>query len=96
MTTRSLLDKLRLSDLNPGASSGGVTRGEPEWLAGSGDRLVSHNPATGEPIAAVTMAGPDECDRVIGAATRAFGTWRERPAPKRGDLVRDLGSALAI
>jgi len=89
MTTRSLLDKLRLSDLNAGASSG-----ETEWLAASGDRLVSHNPATGEPIASVTMAGPAECDLVIGAASSAFETWRERPAPKRGELVRDLGNAL--
>jgi aldehyde dehydrogenase (NAD+) len=94
MTTRSLLDKLRLSDLNPGASSGRGAAGEMEWLAGSGERLVSHNPATGEPIAAVTMAGPAECDQVIGAASRAFDTWRDRPAPKRGDLIRDLGSAL--
>ena len=27
-------------------------------------------------------------------AARAFQTWRERPAPKRGELVRDLGNAL--
>jgi aldehyde dehydrogenase (NAD+) len=94
MTTRSLLDKLRLSDLNPGASSGRGANRSTEWLAGSGGRLVSYNPATGEPIAAVTMAGPDDCDLIIESASRAFETWRERPAPKRGDLVRDLGSAL--
>ena len=52
MTTRALLDKLRLSDLNPGASSGGGTRETAEWITGSGDQLVSHNPTTGEPIAA--------------------------------------------
>ena len=94
MTTRALLDKLRLSDLNAGASSGAGIGGDAGWLPCTGDRLVSLNPATGDPIAAVTMAAPAECDRVIGAASCAFESWRERPAPKRGDLVRDLGNAL--
>ena len=33
-------------------------------------------------------------DRVATAATEAFRSWREVPAPKRGELVRDLGEAL--
>ena len=89
MTTRALLDKLRIAELNPGASSG-----EGEWHAHSGPVLVSVNPATGQAIAAVSTATPVECDRIIGASSLAFSTWRQRPAPKRGDLVRDLGSAL--
>jgi aldehyde dehydrogenase (NAD+) len=31
---------------------------------------------------------------VAQEAVRAFASWRERPAPKRGELVRDLGNAL--
>ena len=89
MTTRALLDKLRIAELNPGASSG-----EGEWQAQSGPALVSVNPATGQAIAAVSTATPVECERIVGASSRAFDTWRQRPAPKRGDLVRDLGSAL--
>ena len=88
MTTRALLDKLQIASVNPGACSGAGA-----W-SGSGGQLVSSNPATGEPIAAVTMATPADGDRVVGEAARAFESWRDRPAPKRGDLVRDLGAAL--
>jgi aldehyde dehydrogenase (NAD+) len=87
---RALLDKLHIADRNAGACYG--TDG---WIDEPGAApLVSHNPATGQPIASVSTASPAACDRVIGEAARAFTAWRERPAPKRGDLVRDLGTAL--
>ncbi len=35
-----------------------------------------------------------ELDRAIGAAQRAFLSWRDVPAPKRGELVRRFGEAL--
>jgi aldehyde dehydrogenase (NAD+) len=88
MTTRALLDRLQVAPVNPGACAGTGA-----WSA-SGGQLVSTNPATGEPIAAVTMATPEDGDRVVSAASAAFERWRDRPAPKRGDLVRDLGAAL--
>ena len=40
------------------------------------------------------MASPAAYDRVAAAAAAAFQTWREVPAPKRGEVVRDLGNAL--
>ena len=90
MTTRALLDTLHILDTNAGASSGVDT-----WIGGEdGGRLVSVNPATGQPIAAVALASADAYERIVTDAGRAFGSWRERPAPKRGDLVRDLGNAL--
>jgi len=93
MTTRSLLDKLRLSDLNPGASSGGVTGGASEWLACSGDRLVSQNPATGEPIAAVTMAEPFLQPRtatvgISGIACRRIDSVGHDPMMRELKVVR--------
>jgi len=89
-TTTALLEKLRIRELNPGASSGART-----WITEDGtERLVSINPATGEPIASVTLASPAAYDRVAADAVSAFPGWRDRPAPKRGDLVRDLGNAL--
>jgi aldehyde dehydrogenase (NAD+) len=88
MTTRAILDVLNVAAVNPGACSGSGT-----W-SGRGDRLVSIDPSTGEAIAAVDMASDADYDAVADAALAAFVEWRERPAPKRGDLVRDLGSAL--
>ena len=40
------------------------------------------------------LCSPAAYDRVANAATAAFLTWRELPAPKRGEVVRDLGEAL--
>jgi aldehyde dehydrogenase (NAD+) len=88
--TASLLDKLQLKDVNPGASSGAD-----RWIADArAEPLVSNNPATGEPIARVQQASAESYDQVVADAVRAFETWRMTPAPKRGELVRDLGNAL--
>jgi aldehyde dehydrogenase (NAD+) len=89
-TIPSLLGKLSLEAVNPGACTG------PDgWIHGrSGEALTSMNPTTGEPIARVTLADPAAYDRVAAAAAATFASWREVPAPKRGAVVRDLGSAL--
>ena len=52
------------------------------------------NPATGEPIASVVQATPASYEHVASRAAEAFARWRLLPAPKRGELVRDLGQAL--
>jgi aldehyde dehydrogenase (NAD+) len=86
----AVLDKLDLEPLNPGACTG------PDgWLpAADGQTLTSFNPTTGEPLARVTLTGLETYDRVVDAARQAFASWREVPAPKRGEVVRDLGQAL--
>ena len=87
---KSLLERLRLHAVNPGASTG-----QDGWITDPADkRLVSYNPTTGEPIAAVVMASAGTYDQVVAAAQDAFTTWRTMPAPKRGLVVRDLGNAL--
>ena len=89
-TVPALLGKLSLEELNPGACTG-----PDAWIHdASSDPLTSFNPTTGEPIARVMMASPAAYDRVAAAAVAAFQTWREVPAPKRGEVVRDLGNAL--
>jgi aldehyde dehydrogenase (NAD+) len=87
---QSLLEKLHLTDLNPGACTG------PDgWIADpNGKKLVSYNPATGEPIAAIVQATAATYDAVVSRAAEAFLAWRGVPAPQRGALVRDLGNAL--
>ena len=85
-----LLKKLSLKEVNPGAcfGPGGWIR-DPQ-----GRELVSYNPATGDPIAKVIQAGPEAYDTVMAEAVCAFEMWRMVPAPKRGEVVRDLGTAL--
>jgi L-aminoadipate-semialdehyde dehydrogenase len=88
--TSSLLDKLQLKELNPGAC-----HGPDGWIADpAGKTLVSENPTTGEPIARVAQATPEAYETVLKAAGQAFQSWRMLPAPKRGEVVRDLGNAL--
>ncbi len=85
----SLLDRLGLARGMPGACHG------PEgWILTREAPLASTNPTTGEPIAEVVPADGEALEEVVRAARRAFGSFRELPAPKRGDLVRDLGNAL--
>ena len=86
----SILDKLGLKSLNSGACTG------PDgWFDEPGaNTLTSVNPTTGEALAAVSLVSANGYDRVAAAAHAAFLTWRETPAPRRGELVRDLGQAL--
>ncbi|MCB0132791.1 MAG: aldehyde dehydrogenase family protein, partial [Caldilineaceae bacterium] len=87
---KSLLQKLRLSEVNAGASTG-----QDRWIdEPNGIKLVSYNPTTGDRIADVVMASAATYDQVVAEAQDAFTTWRTMPAPRRGLLVRDLGNAL--
>jgi aldehyde dehydrogenase (NAD+) len=86
---QALLNKLQLREVNPGVCTG------PEgWLEDPhGEKLVSYNPTTGEPIAGVVQATAATYEQVVKAAGEAFQSWRMTPAPKRGLLVRDLAEA---
>ncbi|MEZ4619754.1 MAG: aldehyde dehydrogenase family protein [Caldilineaceae bacterium] len=87
---KTLLQKLNLTETNPGACTG------PDgWLSDpQGETLISYNPTTGEPIGGVVQATAATYDQVVTAAQQAFTTWCMVPAPKRGLVVRDLGTAL--
>jgi aldehyde dehydrogenase (NAD+) len=87
---KALLERLNIQPVNAGACTG------PDgWLKDSrGKELVSYNPTTGEPLAKVIQATPAIFEKVAASAQQAFLTWRQVPAPKRGQVVRDLGNAL--
>jgi len=86
---KALLEKLQLNEINPG-----ICTGPDAWLEDpNGERLVSYNPTTGEPIAAVVQATGATYEKVVAQAGQAFQSWRMVPAPKRGLLVRDLAEA---
>src|SRR5262245_24825471 len=64
-----------------------------EWISMT-DTLISYNPATGSELGRVAVTTPEEHDRIVKQATEAFFAWRMIPAPKRGELVRDIGNEL--
>jgi aldehyde dehydrogenase (NAD+) len=83
----AVLAELGLSKENPGAALHAP-------IATTGAPLVGMDPALGAPIATVRGAGAAEYERVVGAAVKAFEAWRSWPAPRRGEVVRQVGEAL--
>jgi aldehyde dehydrogenase (NAD+) len=83
-----ILENLHIEPLNSGACYG-------DWIANpSGPELTSTNPSSCEPLAKIKQAGPEDYERVVAAASEAFLDWRMLPAPKRGDIVREIGNEL--
>lgn len=85
----ALLEKLNIADLNRGACTG-----SDGWIDTKGPKLTSYNPATGDAIASISQASADDYRAVVDCGSKSFEAWRMVPAPKRGDLVRDLGNIL--
>ena len=87
---KSLLERLNIQPVNPGACTGP----DAWFMDPKGKELVSYNPATGEALARIIQATPETYEKVASTAQDAFLKWREVPAPKRGEIIRDLGDAL--
>eukprot|EP01133_Synstelium_polycarpum_P004644 gene4644-5429_t len=84
-----VLKNLGILDINPAYSTGKI------WGPDSGAATIeSFSPVNGKKIASVQVATADDYENVMKTAEQAFLTWRNIPAPKRGDVVRQLGDAL--
>lgn len=83
-----ILEKLGIVGVNHG-----VTTGQSSWESG-GALLESFSPVDGRRIGAVRQAAHADYDRVVETASLAFKTWRSIPAPKRGEIVRQMGVKL--
>ena len=59
----------------------------------SGDTEV-RTPITGEVVFSLRTHSSDDIDAVVADAAEAFATWREVPAPVRGQLVKRWGQLL--
>jgi aldehyde dehydrogenase (NAD+) len=81
---RSFLARLGIEEVNHGASTG-------DWLPTHGEPEASVCPADEETIAQVRTATVEDYEQVVAAAQRAFHDWRMLPAPRRGEIVRQLG-----
>ncbi|HEX2629432.1 MAG TPA: aldehyde dehydrogenase family protein, partial [Chitinophagaceae bacterium] len=82
------LKTLKIESLNKGVSTGH------EWLNTSGEIIDSFSPVDGKKIGSVTSADKNSYEAVIKKAESAFREWRQWPAPKRGEIVRQIGEAL--
>ena len=82
-----------LKTLGIGATNNGVSTGL-TWLKAKGEKLTSYSPVDGKLIGTVTGADRNAYDAVIEKAQQAFAEWRLWPAPKRGEVVRQVGMEL--
>ena len=60
----------------------------------SGEEISSFNPATGKELGRVRLAEEEDYDDVLWDAVKTFERWRLEPAPKRGEIVREIGEEL--
>jgi betaine-aldehyde dehydrogenase len=62
--------------------------------ARSGETFETINPATGQPLARVQIAGPEDVDRAVRAAQDAFGPWSQTTGAARGRILRRAADLL--
>lgn len=82
------LASLKIQATNSGAATG------QQWLTANGDKIDSYSPVDGKLIGSVQAADKKNYDEVIAKAEAAFQEWRTWPAPRRGEVVRQIGEAL--
>jgi aldehyde dehydrogenase (NAD+) len=85
--------KAALSTLGVKKSNSGVSTGQ-NWIRTKGNPIDSFSPVDGNLIGSVLPADEDSYRKVIAKAEQAFKEWRKWPAPKRGEVVRQIGEEL--
>ena len=94
MSSSFLIDEPKyafLKDLGLSKSNLGVYNGK--WT-GNGETITSVCPANNRPIAEVKSGNMADYESCVEAAEEAWKVWADLPAPKRGEIVRQIGEAL--
>lgn len=82
----SFLKDLGLKTVNAGAYNG-------NWF-GNGPNVKSIDPATGNVIAEVQTGTVQDYEECVKTAVDAYKIWSNVPAPRRGEIVRQIGDEL--
>ncbi|MDD3807105.1 MAG: aldehyde dehydrogenase family protein [Candidatus Marinimicrobia bacterium] len=83
------LKQLGLSAENFGCSTG------QEWLKRTDAGVLEvESPVDGKKIAKVYQCSEEDYENTLEKATESFKIWRKTPAPKRGEIVRQIGLKL--
>ena len=83
------LKKLDIQKNNYGSSTG-----QKWYKSKSGGEIKVHSPVDGKLIATVYQASEKDYEKIVKEASKAFKEWRMMPAPKRGEIVRQIGLRL--
>lgn len=82
------LKELNLHQNNQGSSTG------TKWVLSNDTLIESFSPVDGNMIGTVNTTSKNVYDTIVATAEKAFAEWRLVPAPKRGEIVRQIGNAL--
>ena len=82
------LKRLGIKPENSGTSTG------VNWIDSGEASISSFSPADGTLIGKVQTTNQETYEQVISQAQVAFESWRQVPAPQRGEIVREIGNAL--
>lgn len=83
-----------LKELNLTHQSLGVCTGTQWYGSKTAGSYESFSPVDGKVIGSVFKADREDYETLIGVTQKAFGAWKTIPAPKRGDVVRQIGDKL--
>jgi acyl-CoA reductase-like NAD-dependent aldehyde dehydrogenase len=68
---------------------------EGEWVASASEATLDVvNPTTGEVIGQVPSGTPEDVDRAVAAARRAFEGWSQTPVQERAGILRRVAEAI--
>ena len=84
----NFLEQLHIEKNNHGSSTG------LQWIESNGITIESYSPVDGKLIGSVIATDQEAFEHIVLKSQEAFTTWRMWPAPKRGEIVRQLGEAL--
>lgn len=82
------LKALGIKAENSGSSTG------TKWLGSKGELIESYSPVDGKLIGKVSTTTEEQYEEIVKTAEEAFRSWRLIPAPKRGEVVRQIGEEL--
>lgn len=82
------LDRLGVREQNLGTSTGNF------WIKTSGNYIESYSPVDAALIGKIQVTDKSAYEAVIQKAEEAYLIWRSKPAPQRGEIVRQIGNAL--
>ncbi|QCK14257.1 L-piperidine-6-carboxylate dehydrogenase [Mangrovivirga cuniculi] len=82
------LNLFGIKDKNPGTLVGEKS------ITGTGEYIESSSPVDGGSLGSVDVTSKEAYDQVIEETSKAFKEWRMMPAPKRGEIIRQIGEAL--
>jgi aldehyde dehydrogenase (NAD+) len=85
---KNILKQLNIDKENLGSSTGS------KWLKSKGETIVSKSPVDGKEIGKIITTTEKEYKAIVETAKEAFLYWRAVPAPKRGEIVRQIGDEL--